>query len=310
MEFNDIKKEVEEIYSNKIFPTREIAFSQDMRMMPIPEIVLGNVKLGRGTEKLLEEKGLENDIEALVPKYWNFGVNIYNNFSGEINGIKSLLEERKRELEKAYYHITQVIKNLFIKQKEGEIFYKNQKDAYLSMITNLCYLQIYLFEEEFDEYPELKKSINDRAIITSKDIILKRLDIINKLDGIKNVLYYTLFSFENNMPRKVEKWAKLKQRHKEDLRKPFRNEKAQEIADRSKEIKEKYDPEIMKEAKDFFAENGDKCITASGNASSYFYKAIHRKLEPIIEDEKVIEPPSIATVKNRLNSFLNRGILK
>lgn len=219
MEFEDIKEEVEEIYSNKKFPTLDVVFSQDIRIIHTPKVVLGDVELSLGTEKLIEEKGMGNEVESLIPVYWDFAVNIYNNFSGEINGVKNLLEERRRELEKAYYHKTQVIKNLFVNQKEGNIFYNKHKDAYLSMVTNLCYMQIYLFEKELNEYPKLRKAINDMSIKMGKTIVIKHLDITQKLDGINNVLHFTLFNFKDNMIRKVKKWAKLKQTEREKISK-------------------------------------------------------------------------------------------
>lgn len=90
-----------------------------------------------------------------------------------------------------------------------------------------------------------------------------------------------------------------------DKTKILRNETAKEMVNRGDEINNHYNDEIIKQAKKMLADNRDKCLTKSGNASSHMYKTIRRKLKSM---QKSVKPPSESTVKNRLNDWLDKWI--
>lgn len=96
----------------------------------------------------------------------------------------------------------------------------------------------------------------------------------------------------------------------DEEKKIVRNEEAQKMVSRGEDIDKHYDQKIKNEAQKIIDENWEDCITPNGNASSYFFNAVHRRLEPVEKEKEIIDTPGATTVRNRINELLEEGKIK
>lgn len=247
MQFHDIKEKANKIYQDRSIPSTEIV-DFDGHVLQHPDLrLLGKADLMKErelvTKRLFKVKNLEN-ITDFVNHNWDFAAELYNQNNGNIGPIVDLYETRMEELIDAYYIVTRPIKNFLLDEKVGKFIYKEYQQTHSKLIFLLCYSHLYHFNKVLRNQQEINNLFSDEdhiknlsinidfiiqggigesdylneCIKRGKDIVLKKFDISSKLDGISEVLEFTLFDISKKSIGKVAKWRQLKDEEKKRIK--------------------------------------------------------------------------------------------
>jgi hypothetical protein len=227
MKFKEIKSTISEIYNSQSVPKVEQVETQRNGIRSFPQRFYGN-KLPYNYHALLaKEKDMEGRELDLRQIYWDFAADIFNSSKHDIGSVKKLLEDKCRELERAYFVKTNPIKEFFIHDEIGKKIFDRYPDDYRALTGHLCSMDIYYFHEViqenefiYDLFTDLETLRNipghtggDRQFFFfmnhAKEIRLWYAEAQTKLYYMKKVLNQGLFGPWIKEINGAKKWDKL-----------------------------------------------------------------------------------------------------